>query len=100
MDINLNLIGMGLQLIGLGLAACRDIAKSKAERATGEIRETIYIDAYEAAKKGLIHEESTQEKISKTLHAFASKLENVLPYSIALAALGAALQIIAEINKN
>jgi hypothetical protein len=44
MDINLNLIGMGLQLIGLGLAACRDIAKSKAERATGEIRETIYID--------------------------------------------------------
>lgn len=99
MSVNLNLLGMSFQAVGLFLAAIRDLTKHNAEKADGKIRETVYVEIYEAAKNGVEYEESTQEVISRRLAEFAQIFDGLLPYSIAIAALGTLMQIVEEISK-
>ena len=97
--MNLNLLGMGFQFVGLSLAAARDVTKHHAEKQAEKIRDTQLVEIYEAAKTGVEYEESTQEKVARKMAELAQKFDGLLPYSIAIAALGTLIQISEEFGK-
>ena len=98
MCINLNLLGMVLQAVGLILAAIRDLTKHHAENHMEKHGNTVH-QRYMASSNGQEYKESAQEKSAWEKSAFAQKYDGLLPYSIAIAAIGTLMQIAEEVLK-
>ena len=93
----LNVAGIGLQLLGLILLSRIDLLALRYNEAISNLRDTVFVDVYEAALQGLEHEPSTQELECTHLDTKLQKTNALFRGGLVLTTLGTAMQLLGSI---
>lgn len=90
----INLAGIGLQLLGLLVLTRIDLLALRFNEASNNVRDTVFVEQYEAANRGLKYEPSTQELETASLGEKLQRTGLLFRCGLTLACVGTLLQLI------